>query len=52
MIEIARNKVPEANFLVGDMIDSGNLSVNLIKEKFMSVTNVLSVILEDIPTLL
>ncbi|MFW9828381.1 MAG: hypothetical protein ACFFEY_12395 [Candidatus Thorarchaeota archaeon] len=39
-------------YLVGDMIDSGNLSVNLIKDKFMSVTNVLSVIIEDIPTLL
>jgi hypothetical protein len=39
-------------YLVGDTIDSGNLSANLIKEKFMSVTNVLSVIIEDIPTLL
>jgi hypothetical protein len=38
-------------YLVGDMIDSGDLSIEIIKEKFMSVTNVLSVMIEDIPTL-
>jgi len=39
-------------YLIGDMIDSGELTVDNIKDKFMSVANVLSVIIEDIPTLL
>ncbi len=38
-------------YLVGDMIDSGILTVDKIKDKFMSVANVLNVIIEDIPFL-
>jgi hypothetical protein len=36
-------------YLVGDNIDIGGLSVEKIKEKFLSVTNVINVIIEDIP---
>lgn len=39
-------------YLIGDMIDTGQLSVDNIKDKFMSVANVISVIIEDVPTLL
>jgi hypothetical protein len=39
-------------YLIGDMIDSGELSIDTIKENFMSVANVLNVMIEDIPTLL
>ena len=39
-------------YLIGDMIDAGELTVDIIKDKFMDVANVLSVIIEDIPTLL
>ncbi|MFX0002994.1 MAG: hypothetical protein ACFE9C_02390 [Candidatus Hodarchaeota archaeon] len=38
-------------YLNGDMIDSGKLTVDTIREKFMSVANVLSVMIEDILTL-
>ncbi|MFX1502664.1 MAG: hypothetical protein ACFFDH_17015 [Promethearchaeota archaeon] len=39
-------------YLIGDMLDSGELTVDVIKEKFMSVANVLSVIIEEIPSLM
>ena len=39
-------------YLIGDMIDSGELTIDIIKEKFMSVANVISVIIEDIPNLM
>jgi hypothetical protein len=38
-------------YLIGDIIDSGELSVDNIQGKFMSVANVLSVQIEDIPSL-
>ena len=38
-------------YLIGEPIDSGVLTVDNIKEKFMNVTNVISVLIEDIPTL-
>ncbi len=38
-------------YLVGETIVSKNISVDDIKEKFMSVANVVSVLIEDIPTL-
>jgi hypothetical protein len=38
-------------YLIGDTIDSGKLTVDTITEKFMSVANVLNVMIEDIPTL-
>lgn len=38
-------------YFIGDPIDSGNLTVDNIKEKFMTVANVISVLIEDIPTL-
>ena len=38
-------------YLNGDMIDSGKLTVDTIREKFMSVANVLSVKIENIPSL-
>ena len=38
-------------YLVGETIASKNISVDDIKEKFMSVANVISVVIEDIPTL-
>jgi hypothetical protein len=39
-------------YLIGDMIDEGQLTIDIIKEKFMSVANVLNVLIEEIPTLL
>ena len=39
-------------YLIGDMVDAGELTVDIIKDKFMAVANVLSVIIEDVPTLL
>jgi hypothetical protein len=38
-------------YLIGDMIDAGELTIDTITEKFMSVANVLNVKIEDIPTL-
>ena len=38
-------------YLVGESIVSKNISVDDIKDKFMSVANVISVVIEDIPTL-
>jgi hypothetical protein len=38
-------------YLIGDMIDAGELTIDTITEKFMSVANVLEVKIEDIPTL-
>ena len=38
-------------YIMGDTIDTGNLTVDIIKEKFMSVTKVVNVIIEDIPLL-
>jgi len=38
-------------YLIGESIDSKNISIDDIKEKFMSVANVISVVIEDIPTL-
>ena len=37
-------------YLVGDVIDSGELTVDNIKEKFMAVANVISVHIEVIPS--
>ncbi len=39
-------------YLIGDMLDTGELTVDNIKDKFMSVANVISVMIEDIPTIL
>ena len=38
-------------YLIGDMVDAGELTVDTIKDKFMSVANVISVMIEDIPAL-
>ncbi len=38
-------------YLIGDVIDFGELSVNKIKDKFMAVAKVLNVLVEDIPSL-
>ncbi|MFX1377074.1 MAG: hypothetical protein ACFFA0_14810 [Promethearchaeota archaeon] len=38
-------------YLIGDIIDTGELSVENIKEKFMAVANVLNVHIEDIQSL-
>lgn len=38
-------------YLIGDIIDSGELSVNKIKDKFMAVAKVINVLIEDIPSL-
>ena len=38
-------------YLIGDLVDSGELTVEKIKDKFLSVANVISVLIEDIPTL-
>ncbi|MFX1427809.1 MAG: hypothetical protein ACFFBE_15250 [Promethearchaeota archaeon] len=38
-------------YLIGDIIDSGELSIDNIKEKFMAVANVLSVQIENINSL-
>ena len=38
-------------YLIGDIIDSGELSADNIKEKFMAVANVLNVHIEDINSL-
>ena len=38
-------------YLIGDIIDSGELSVDNVKDKFLAVANVISVHIEDIPTL-
>ncbi|MFW9882263.1 MAG: hypothetical protein ACFFG0_55075 [Candidatus Thorarchaeota archaeon] len=38
-------------YLIGDVIDSGELSVDNIQDKFMSVANVLNVHIEDIASL-
>ena len=39
-------------YLIGDMIDAGELTIDIIKDKFMSVANVLDVNIEDIPILM
>jgi len=36
-------------YLIGDMFDTGKLTVDTIKEKFMLVSNVLNVKIENIP---
>lgn len=38
-------------YLIGDKIDTGELTVNTIREKFLSVANVISVLIEDVSTL-
>ncbi|MHA1932932.1 MAG: hypothetical protein ACW96X_10350 [Promethearchaeota archaeon] len=38
-------------YLIGDVIDSGELSVDDIQEKFMAVANVLNVDMEEVPSL-
>jgi len=38
-------------YLIGDIIDSGELTIDSIKTKFLAVANVLSVHIEDIPSL-
>ncbi len=38
-------------YLIGDIIDSGELTVNDIQEKFMAVANVISVKIEAVPSL-
>ncbi len=38
-------------YLVGDVIDSGELSLDIIKEKFMGVANVIDVQIEEVPSL-
>ena len=38
-------------YLIGDIIDSGDLTVEKLKDKFMSVSNVISVHIENIPSL-
>ena len=38
-------------YLIGDIIDSGELSVDIVKEKFLAVTNVIDIDIEDIPSL-
>ncbi|MFX1378815.1 MAG: hypothetical protein ACFFA4_06940 [Promethearchaeota archaeon] len=38
-------------YLIGDMIDAGKLTVDTIQQKFMSVANVLNVMIENIPAL-
>ncbi len=38
-------------YLIGDIIDSGELTIDNIQEKFMSVANVIDVHIEDIPSL-
>jgi hypothetical protein len=38
-------------YLIGDVIDSGELSVDDIQEKFMAVANVLDVDMEEVPSL-
>jgi len=38
-------------YLIGDMVDTGELTADIIKDKFMSVANVLNVLIENIPTL-
>ena len=38
-------------YLNGDIIDSGSISINNIKDKFMAVANVIDVSIEDIPSL-
>ena len=38
-------------YLIGDIIDSGELTVEKLKDKFMSVSNVISVHIENIPSL-
>lgn len=38
-------------YLIGDSIDSGELSVDKVKEKFLAVTNVIEIHIEDIPSL-
>jgi hypothetical protein len=39
-------------YLIGDMVDSGQLTLDVIKDKFMSVANVLNVMIEEIPSLM
>ena len=38
-------------YIIGDIIDSGDLTVDNLKDKFMSVANVISVHIENIPSL-
>ena len=38
-------------YLIGDSIDSGELSVDNVKDKFLAVTNVIEIHIEDIPLL-
>ena len=38
-------------YLIGDSIDSGELSVDNVKLKFLAVTNVIEIHIEDIPSL-
>ena len=39
-------------YLIGEMVDSGELTVDNIKSKFMSVANVIDVNIDDIPALI
>ena len=38
-------------YLIGDVVESGELSVDKIKEKFMGVANVIDVQIEAVPSL-
>lgn len=38
-------------YIIGESIDSNELTAEIIKDKFMTVANVISVDIEDIPTL-
>ena len=38
-------------YLTGDIIDSGELTVEKLKDKFMAVSNVINVHIEDVPSL-
>jgi len=39
-------------YFIGDLIDSGELTIDMITDKFMAVANVLNVQIDDIPTLI
>ncbi|MEE9376475.1 MAG: hypothetical protein V3V33_00380 [Candidatus Lokiarchaeia archaeon] len=38
-------------YLIGNLLDSGELTIDIITEKFMAVANVITVLIEDIPSL-
>jgi len=36
-------------YLLGDFLDSGEISINAIKEKFLAIDKIVNVVIEDIP---